>query len=259
MKKYIGLQALVIGGMLALTGCGASNEETELETKTEAKEEVAEKEDKVEVPEKDKNRTEIQQVEDSEYQSIVRIDAPGQEGHGTGFLIGDNKLLTNKHVAESFDKNKMLVRVKNDSGKTFDYKVKEITSYPSEDVDLSIIEVSPNDDGQTIDDNIKHYEFASKEEIENVIEGDTVHTIGYPGDKEEGTLWNSEGKILMFGGNFLTYDAFISGGNSGSPLFNEDGKVIGLSNAGNDETEGNIVSFGFLLTDEIREFIENNR
>lgn len=255
MKKYFGIKALLIGGMLVLTGCGVNNEKVESETKTE----VVGSEKTVETQGKDQNRTEIQQVENSKYQSIVRIEEPGQKGHGTGFLIGNNKLLTNKHVVDSLDQKKMLVRMKNDSGETVDFKVKKITPAPSEEVDLALVEVSPTEDGRTIDDYVQHFELASREEIKNVKEGDSVNTVGYPGDKEEGTLWDSRGKILMFGGNFLTYDAFISGGNSGSPLFNEDGKVIGLSNASNDETEDEIISFGFLLTDEVYTFIENNR
>lgn len=241
MKKRMRLTVMLAGAVfaLALAGC-----------------EAAENESADQVQGKDKNRTEIQQVEGSQCQSIVRVEEPGQTGHGTGVLIGQNKLLTNKHVAESFEKSRMLVRVKNDAGEFFDFKVKNVAIAPNENADLALIEVSPGEDGETIDDKVKRFELASREDIKKVKEGDNVNTIGYPGDKQEGTLWDSKGKVLMFGGNFLTYDAFISGGNSGSPLFNEEGKIIGLSNAGNDETEEGIVSFGFLLTDELYTFIE---
>lgn len=244
MNKKTTLQALFISTMLVLTGCGAANEKVEPETELQTK---------------DENRTEIQQVENSPYRSIVRIEQPGEKGHGTGFLIGQNKLLTNKHVADSFDENKMIVRLKNDDSETTDFKVKKVTLYSNEDADLALIEVSPTVEGQSIDDYAQNFELASLAEIERVKEGDLVHTIGYPGDKKEGSLWVSKGKVLMLGGNFLTYDAFISGGNSGSPLFNEDGKVIGLSNASNDETEENITSYGFLLTEELYSFVENNQ
>ena len=255
MKKYIGLKALLIGGILVLTGCGAINQQVEPGAQMEVNKQIVEVQGKG----KDKNRTEIQQVENSKYQSIVWIVESGQGGHGTGFLIGNNKLLTNKHVADSIDKSKMIVRVKNDAGEAFDFKVKNVTLAPTEEVDLAIVEVSPTHSAQSIDDSMKYFELASREEIKNVKEGDAVSTIGYPGDKKEGTLWDSKGKVLMLGGNFLTYDAFISGDNSGSPLFNKDGKIIGLSNASNDETEDGILSFGFLLTDEIYTFIENNK
>lgn len=233
------LKALFIASMLVLTGCGINDEKAD------------------ETPEEDRNRTEIQQVENSAYQSIVQIVAPGLEGHGTGFLIGNHKILTNKHVVDSFEEGKMMARVKNDSGETFDYQVKKVTPAPDDEVDLAIIEVSPNEDGQAIDDDMKFFELASPEEIKRVEKGDAVNTVGYPGDKNPGTLWDSKGKVLTLGGNFLTYDAFISGGNSGSPLFNEAGKVIGLSNASNNEN--GIRSFGFLLTDEVYRFIEENR
>ena len=262
MKRQFGLEALLIGGILVLTGCGLTNGIAEPETKTEVKTEAAENRKTVEIQDidKDKSRTEIQRVENSKYQSIVWIGEAGKKEHGTGFLIGNNKILTNKHVVYSLEESKMVARVKSDSGETFDYKVKKVTPSPIEEIDLAIIELSPTKDGRTIDDKVKHFELASLEDIKKVKVGDAVNTIGYPGDKKDGTLWDSKGKILMFlGENYLAYDAFITHGNSGSPLFNEDGKVIGLSNASNDGADGEIMGFGFLLTDEIYTFIENNR
>lgn len=262
MRRQFGLKVLIIGGILILTGCGMTEEKVDQERITELEKEVAENGKTVEIEEedKDRSRSEIQQVENTKYQSIVWIREAGKKEHGTGFLIGNSKILTNRHVVDSVEENKVIVRVKNDSGETIDYKVKKVTPSPIEEIDLAIIEVSPTEDGQTIDDNLEHFELASLEDIKKVKVGDAVNTIGYPGDKEDGTLWDSKGKVLMFlGENYLAYDAFITHGNSGSPLFNEDGKVIGLSNASNDGADGEIMGFGFLLTDEIYTFIENNR
>lgn len=202
-------------------------------------------------------RTEITKIENSKYQSIVMVGAEG--AYGTGFIIGKNKLLTNRHVVEGelgwsgSGKINGNVRLKNDAGEFLEFKIKNITHAPNE-ADMSLIEVSPTEDGRNIGDNIDMFELASHEEIKNTKVGDPVQTIGYPGDKKFGTMWDSKGKVLSQGGNFITYDAFIAGGNSGSPLLNKDGKLIGLSNAGN-----GVTTFGFLLTDELYEFVEKNR
>ncbi len=54
------------------------------------------------------------------------------------------------------------------------------------------------------------------------------------------------------------YNAVISGGNSGLPVFNEAGQVIGLTNACNDEEGENYVTYGFLLNDELYDFVQKH-
>lgn len=210
-----------------------------------------------------KEREEIEDPINSIYQSIVIVqDTTTNDltGYGTGFIIGENKLLTNVHVisdptansGEKINPN-LSVRIKNENGEFVDFKVKNITLAPNK-ADLALVEVYPTDDGQNIHDNMNILEFATQEEINNVKVGDVVHTIGYPADKEYGTLWKSEGDVTFLDdANFVAFNATIYGGNSGSPLLNEDGKIIGLSNGGNKN-----IACGFLLSEDLYEFIQSN-
>lgn len=208
-----------------------------------------------------KGREEIKDPQTSQYQSIVIVENLGKKNdYGTGFVVGENKLLINRHIAESFDKDqKLSVRTVNAQGEVVNFKIKQVTHAP-DDVDLSIIEVAPTLDGKNIHDGMKLLAFATQEEINAVKEGDAIHTVGYPTDNGFGTLWNSSGNVLTVGENVIIYDAYIYGGNSGSPLLNQDDKVIGLSNASADKPEGSqdTMTFGFLLTEKIYQFIQEN-
>lgn len=202
------------------------------------------------------SRKEIENYGKSIYQSIVLIqDTTNSKNWGTGFIVGNNKILTNRHVTNH--DNEMIVRLANKNNEFTDFKIKSVTNAPN-DADLSIIEVYPNENGQNIDDNVNILELATKDEIDNTKIGDKVYTIGFPEDKDYGTLWESKGKITSLGGNFINYDAFIVGGNSGSPLFNENNKIIGISNASDSESTDKVISFGFLLNEELYNFIEKN-
>lgn len=205
-----------------------------------------------------KEREEIKDPINSKYQSILIMqDSEDKENFGTGFIVGKNKLLTNAHVSDIFKENRLIVRSRNANGEFVDFKVKNVIAAP-DDADLTIVEVMPTEDGKNISDGMQLLELAELDEINNIKVGDSVNTVGYPGDKDYGTLWNSEGVITSIGGNFVTYNTIIYGGNSGSPLFNEAGKVIGLSNASNNETGDKAITFGFLLTENLYNFVKSN-
>ncbi len=180
--------------------------------------------------------------------------------HGTGFVVGENTLLTNKHVVSACadDVSQLLVRLKQENGEFLDFKVKELIMAPGDDQDLAMVKVEPLADGRTINDVAPTLTLASKKAIEQVKQTDYVRTVGYPADKAYGSLWESEGEVLLVGGNVLIYNAVISGGNSGSPVFNEAGQVIGLTNACNDEEGENYVTYGFLLNNELYDFVQKH-
>ena len=186
------------------------------------------------------------------YQSV-------NSGAATGFIVGQNKLLTNMHVANIFDVDgRATIRLRDKNGEFVDFEVKSVLHAPDE-VDLSIVEVNPTADGRNLSDGIELLEFATREEIKNVKVGDRVYNVGYPGDEEYGTMWYTEGKITRLGENFVIYDAYIVGGNSGGPLLNSDGKIIGLANVEGGEVEDDkIITYGFLLTDDLYDFVMNN-
>lgn len=208
------------------------------------------------IKDKENQRVEIENVGMSKYQSIIILQSTDNNEHGTGFVVGKNKILTNQHVTEGLE-NKLIARLRDKNGEFVDFKVINVIS-PSNGVDLSIVEVAPNDAGQNIGDNIKILEIASQEEINNVKVNDFIHVVGYPGDKKFSTLWYSPGKIIYTDGSTILNDSLIAGGNSGSPILNKDGKVIGLVNASNDDDREKVITFGFLLDKELYEFIKSN-
>lgn len=87
MRRQFRLNALLIGGILILTGCGMTKEKVDQERITELEKEVAENGKAVEIEEedKDKSRSEIQQVENTKYQSIVWIGEAGKKNTVQGF------------------------------------------------------------------------------------------------------------------------------------------------------------------------------
>lgn len=266
MKKNIVI-TLGVTVTILLVAFGMSMLNKEATNRTENKnQEVTQK--KSSTAERMKDREEIKDPINSKYQSVavIQIDLNNAIDRGTGFIVGKNALLTNKHVSDSFNEGKKLtVRLKNENGEFTDFKVKNVIPAPDNkdlaipvSTDLAIVEVEPTDDGKNISDNIDMLEFATLEEINKVKTGSSIYVVGYPGDKEYGTLWKSKGKMLEVGPYSATYDAFISGGNSGSPLLNEENKIIGLVNASTDENDDEYVGYGFLLNEDLLKFIKSN-
>jgi len=159
-----------------------------------------------------------------EVQSNKRVLKPGNYG-ATGFAISSNGyIVTNNHVIYNADS----VYVQNVAGDT--YKTKTVYVDPA--YDLAILKI--------VDTTFKGfgpipYGFRkSKSDL-----GENVFTYGFPSDYPvfgEGSL-SSE---LGFRGDSLTYRVSIpvNPGNSGGPLFDSKGNVIGIIKGREDYVEG---------------------
>lgn len=77
---------------------------------------------------------------------------------------------------------------------------------------------------------------------------------GYPGDKPLATMWESKGKILSINGNQMTYDLSTYGGNSGSPVFNENNEVIGIHYGGVEHKHNSAV----FINEDVQNFLKQN-
>ena len=147
--------------------------------------------------------------------STVEINAIGDtfESTGTGSFIDNNgTIVTNYHVIESCH----TISIKTYDGS--EYKVEQILGYDSER-DLAIIKADC------------HNEHFIKLETASIKTGEKVYTLGsslgLTSSFSEGIISSSSREID--GLEFIQTTAPISAGNSGGPLVNEYGNVIGIT------------------------------
>ena len=158
--------------------------------------------------------------------SVVRIDAitSAGSGTGTGFVISaDGRIATNAHVVG----DAATVEVEFSDGARATATV--LGSAQSED--LAVIQVDRN--------NLTPVQFGSSDDLKV---GERVVAIGNslgfegPATATEGIVSALGRAIRTDDGNRLTEliqtDAAINPGNSGGPLFDLDGKVVGINSAG---------------------------
>lgn len=139
-------------------------------------------------------------------------------GLGTGFIISqDGQIVTNNHVIDGAS----AITVTLSDGKVFDAEV--IGTDPLTDVALIKIDA---------DVELTPLEFGSSSDMRP---GDEVLAIGNPfglGNTVTSGIVSAVARDINSGpyDDFIQTDAAINRGNSGGPLFNNDGQVIGMNN-----------------------------
>jgi putative serine protease PepD len=168
----------------------------------------------------------------------VNVSSGSQQGIGSGVILSqDGRILTNNHVVSGADQ----ITVKLSDGRT---------------VDATVLRTDPSSDLALIQANgVSGLTAASLGNSDSVKVGDSVIAIGSPGGLQgtvttgivsalnrEVTVAAEEQRQSPFpfsrngNGNSVTYhaiqtDASINQGNSGGPLFNSAGQVIGINSA----------------------------
>lgn len=160
-----------------------------------------------------------------------------QEGGGTGVIItNDGLILTNKHVAEAGDTLKVLMS----DGKTYD--AQKVAVDPTNDLailkieatGLPVVELGDSDVLQT-----GQWVIAvgnALGELQNTV------TVGVISARER-QLTAGDGTEAEQLSNLLQTDAAINAGNSGGPLVNLAGQVVGINTA----VAGNAQNIGFAI------------
>ncbi len=149
--------------------------------------------------------------------SIVRIAGGNfvRVGAGSGFFIQPDKIVTNLHVIAR--PGPIFAKLSDDE--TI-WMVEGVTAYDMED-DLVILKIV----GEGVP--------LSLGNSDAVKRGEPIYAIGYPGGAAykltEGTVRNRQ-----YRGRWLQTTASISKGNSGGPMLNGSGEVIGISTAVDD-------------------------
>jgi S1-C subfamily serine protease len=156
-------------------------------------------------------------------ESVVSIQT--NAGQGTGFIItNDGYVVTNAHVLE---------------GARFANAI----TIDQQKIPMSLIGFSSNLDLVLL--KIEgEYDFLELENSDNINVGEKVIAIGNPFglsfSASEGIISATGRTVNEFEGEYIQTDAALNAGNSGGPLINTQGKVIGVNNF---KIEGDNIGF----------------
>lgn len=180
-------------------------------------------------------------------------------GHGSGFAVSPNRIVTNAHVVElaaRYPDNVVIGVVPSEGDKSYQGK---LIAYDAQR-DLALIEFT----GTRLPP-LTFFPGAA-------IDGEAVIALGYPGNVDVATAQSAAdfikplgpvrsqggfaGTRTLTGVNVLLHTASIARGNSGGPLLDICGRVIGANSAITKAEEGDS-SFGFAVADsEIAAFLK---
>ena len=165
-------------------------------------------------------------------------------GVGSGFFISrDGYIITNNHVVD----NAIKIRIKTIDDK--EYKAKIIGTDPKSD--LALLKIKAN--------NLPYIELGDSNKVEV---GEWVLAIGNPLNQDLSVtsgIISAKGRQLGLADyeDFLQTDAAINRGNSGGPLINMEGKVIGINSAIIAPSGGN-VGIGFAIPSSMAKKVIND-
>lgn len=157
-----------------------------------------------------------EQPKNMEQSMKASVTVKSDDGHGSGFLVSeDGYILTNLHVVAGA---KTLTIITND-GKTFP----AILVRKNENKDLALLKV----------DNSFNYSFnISNQKNYNI--GEDIFAIGTPNSIQLGQTLSKgiiSGERISEEENYIQTDASVNSGNSGGPLINKNGELLGVVNS----------------------------
>jgi S1-C subfamily serine protease len=166
-------------------------------------------------------------------------------GHGTGFIISDDGLvLTNQHVvgpseyiALQFDSKRKIPAVL-------------LAADPQRDIAVLWCNLSPFSGAISL-------ELAKTDELNpSLIEGERVFTIGSPLNQQKIVTSGIASKIEK---TAIISDVNINHGNSGGPLFNSQGQVVGITTFGDFTSQGGPGVSGIVKIEEALPLLQQAR
>lgn len=184
------------------------------------------------------------QASNNNLQNLFGITPEPTQSAGTGIIISsDGIVVTNKHVVSDNPSN---ISITTSSGKKFD-NVKVLAIDPRTNYDIAFLKISgvnnltPAKLGDSsklqVGDSVLAIGYALGE-FENTVTSGIVSGLGRPivaGDSSSGSAESLN--------NLLQTDAAMNPGNSGGPLVNMSGEVIGINTA----VAGNAQNIGFSI------------
>ena len=170
------------------------------------------------------NNNSVEEFLEESSLKFVQIDNHlGPIGQGTGFFVSKNIILTNHHVIEKGVQDEYIVQIY-----TFKYKwYKARVIAADEKTDLAILEITNPDENSNA---VKPLKFA---EAEDWTLGEKLFAIGHPHGLywtvTEGVLSHPHRRISSPWQWLIQTDTSVNPGNSGGPLFNMRGEVVGVN------------------------------
>lgn len=203
----------------------------------------------------------ITNVTQTPYSGIVAMKGEDRQKPATGFIVGKNTVVTNKHVALRYQHTPEKLKIYAlpevslvPAGGL--YQAKKIIPYPGEE-DLVVVHVSEHAigiPGRTINMNTHTFEFNQPHESKV---GDQVIATGFPADKEHGSMWRADGDIKRLNGSYFETFLYTAPGHSGSPIYNQNNKVVGILVGGTLDISEKFTT-GVYFTKDIVQFIKEN-
>ena len=180
--------------------------------------------------------------------SVIKVSTPG--GLGSGVMINnDGYAITNAHVIQGETNLEVTVWLPQSDGSLQRTTIEEVQIIAiNNHLDLALLRIK-HPEGEPFD-------FSYLEKAESIVVGQPVFAIGNPLGLERSM---SQGVVSTKQRSFdgLTYiqtDAAVNPGNSGGPLFNTKGEVVGITNMGITAAE----SLNFAIpTRYVKDFINN--
>lgn len=199
------------------------------------------------------NVTKIKDTNIFPYTGVVAFNS------ATGFVIGKNTILTNKHVAKNYKVgDRITAHPNSDKSNGGIYSIKKIINYPGKE-DVSVIQVEERaiergPKGFNFNDNVTPFKYAAGAKA-----GDRIKVIGYPHPyKNKYVLHESTGPVMSVEGSSIVYSAHTESGNSGSPVLNSNNELVGIHFASDVKNDDNRNAYGVYFTPEIKKFIAEN-
>ncbi|MBK9257149.1 MAG: trypsin-like peptidase domain-containing protein [Saprospiraceae bacterium] len=168
--------------------------------------------------------------------SVCKVQLSNGES-GTGFLLKGGYLVTNNHVIDSVEtasKSKIIFNYRVDDRDNVQERVQYrldpsfFITASEETLDYTVVKVMDKPDSPLSD-----WGFLEPDTFPDPKIGDKVNIIQHPeGNYMKIALPDA---IISVWDNYLFYIADTKGGSSGSPVFNQDWKVIALHHAGINE------------------------
>lgn len=140
---------------------------------------------------------------------------------GSGFALGENCIITNAHVIE----NSTQIMIVSYEGDEYEAAVLGINEYE----DIAVLAVKDSS-----------FPYLTVGDVSAMKTGDDVCAIGAPkGMPYTLTKGSISAKERMIGNNsYIQIDAAINEGNSGGPLLNDSGQVLGMNTLKMSDSEG---------------------